>query len=88
MPMAMLCLWSRPKLVAENHGERQANTHILEKFSHHVLHTDSPFCLLLDAASHCGVVGKHQSAFPIPLFRIKRMASAHSILTFSLLFAF
>ena len=42
-PMAMLWLRCRPKSAPENHAERQANTHMLAKFSHHVLHTDSQF---------------------------------------------
>ena len=41
MLTAMLCLRSRPKSVPGNHAERQANTHMLAKFSLHVLHTDS-----------------------------------------------
>ena len=40
-PMAMPWFRSRPKLAPENHAERHAYTHMLAKFSHHVLHTDS-----------------------------------------------
>ena len=32
---------SRPKSAPENRAERQAYTHMLAKFSDHVLHTDS-----------------------------------------------
>ena len=39
--MAMLWFRSRPKSAPENHAERHAYTHMLAKFSHHVLHTDS-----------------------------------------------
>ena len=34
----LLWFWSRPKSAPENHAERQAYTHMFEKFSHHVLH--------------------------------------------------
>ena len=37
----LLCLRSCPKSAAGNHVVHQPNTHMLAKFSHHVLHTDS-----------------------------------------------
>ena len=52
---------------------------------HHVLHGDSQ--LFAPTALHWGVVSKHPLPSPLPLFRIKWMAAAHSILTFPLLFA-
>ena len=86
-PMAMLWFRSRPKSAPENHAERHAYTHMLAKFSHHVLHTDSQLfpptgcCLTLGCSRQASII------FSQPLLRMKWMAAAHSILTFPLLFA-
>ena len=76
-----------PQVGPENHAERHAYTHMLAKFSHHVLHTDSQLfpptscCLTLGCCRQASII------FSQPLFRMKWMAAAHSILTFPLQFA-